>query len=173
MTGPSPPSSDTGLRVAFYCNLMGWPKRSGGGVRQWVLALANGLVERGVAVDVLTEAPAARFVDEPLLDERVGRVVLGRRGWLARRRLRRYVLDHPGVRLVAALNDFNIAAARLKARLGARAHVTITQHENLSGDGSWRKKLKYRLITRAPSLALSRAAAMLKSLSAATRRTPG
>lgn len=138
-------------RIAFYCNLMGWPKRSGGGVRQWVLALANGLVERGYAVDVLTEAPARRFVDEPRLDARIGRVVLGRKGWFATRRLRAYVAAHPGVRLVAALNDFNFVAARLKPKLGAQAHVMVTQHENLSGDGSWRKKLKYLRITRAVS----------------------
>lgn len=161
MTGSLPTSADAGLRVAFYCNLMGWPKRSGGGVRQWVLALANGLVARGYTVDVLTEAPSRRFVDEPMLDARVGRIVLGRRGWFATRRLRRYVLDHPGVRLVAALNEFNFIAASVKSRLGARAHVTVTQHENLSGEGSWRKKLNYRRITRAVRSHFNRADAVV------------
>ena len=42
-----PAARDGSLRIAFYCNLMGWPKRSGGGVRQWVLTMANALVERG------------------------------------------------------------------------------------------------------------------------------
>ena len=148
MTGSPTSPVDTDLRVAFYCNLMGWPKRSGGGVRQWVLALANGLVARGHAVDVLTEAPQKHFVDEPLLDPRVRRIVLGRRGWFAAQRLQRYVLDHPGVRLVSALNDFNFVAAQLKVRMGARTHVTVTQHENLTGEGSWRKNFNYWRITR-------------------------
>lgn len=131
------------MRIAFYCNLMGWPKKSAGGVRQWVLALANGLVARGYAVDVLTEAPAARFVDEPRLDARVGRVVLGARGPGATRRLNRYVERHPDVRVVAALNEFNLRAARLKRRFGDSVQVMLTQHENLSGDRVWRKRLKY------------------------------
>jgi hypothetical protein len=67
------------LRIAFYCNLMGWPKRSGGGVRQWVLTMANSLVARGYEVDVLSEAPKSKFIDEPQLDPRVGRVLLGYR----------------------------------------------------------------------------------------------
>lgn len=134
------------LRVAFYCNLMGWPKRSEGGVRQWVLTMANALVERGVTVDVLSEAPRSQFVDEPLLDSRVGRVVLGR-GLLVQRRLDEYVRRHPGVRLVAALNHYNVAAAKLKGRVGARVHVMLTQHENLSADAAWRSPLAYRLLT--------------------------
>lgn len=133
------------LRIAFYCNLMGWPKRSSGGVRQWVLTLANGLVARGYAVDVLSEAPASRFRDESLLDTRVGRVVLGI-GPLARRRLKAYVLSHPGVRLVAALNHYNIRAAVLKAHLGDAVHVTLTQHEHLSADAAWQHPLVYRWI---------------------------
>ncbi|NKF23606.1 glycosyltransferase [Solimonas marina] len=137
------------MRIAFYCNLMGWPKKSGGGVRQWVLALANGLVARGHTVDVLTEAPPAKFRDEPRLDPRIGRVVLGRRGPRATRRLRDYLLESGDVRLVAALNDFNLTAARLKPRVGARAQIMLTQHENLSGDRVWRKKLKYWLLGRA------------------------
>ncbi|TAM10618.1 MAG: glycosyltransferase [Nevskiaceae bacterium] len=135
------------LRIAFYCNLMGWPKRSSGGVRQWVLTLANGLVERGYAVDVLSEAPASRFRDELLLDARIGRVVLGI-GPLARRRLKTYVLGHPGVRLVAALNHYNIHAALLKAHLGDAVHVTLTQHEHLSADAAWQHPLVYRWIGR-------------------------
>ncbi|MXS85542.1 hypothetical protein ABO04_06380 [Nitrosomonas sp. HPC101] len=133
------------LRIAFYCNLMGWPKRSSGGVQQWVLTLANGLVARGYAVDVLSEAPASRFRDESLLDTRVGRVVLGI-GPLARRRLKAYVLSHPGVRLVAALNHYNIRAAVLKAHLGDAVHVTLTQHEHLSADAAWQHPLVYRWI---------------------------
>ena len=80
---------------------MGWPKRSSGGVRQWVLTMANALVESGYVVDVLSEALRRRFVDEPLLDARVGRVILGHR-LLARFRLDAYVRAHPGVRAIAA-----------------------------------------------------------------------
>lgn len=137
------------MRIAFYCNLMGWPKKSSGGVRQWVLALANGLVECGHAVDVITEAPPDKFIDEPRLDARVGRVVLGRRGPRATQALLRYLRQHEGVRLVSALNDFNLRAARLKPKIGAHAQIMLTQHENLSGDGVWRKKLKYWLLGRA------------------------
>ncbi len=137
------------MRIAFYCNLMGWPKKSAGGVRQWVLALANRLVERGHEVDVLTEAPEVRFQYEPRLDPRVGRVVLGRRGRGATRQLRDYLQQHPGVRLVGALNEFNLRAARLKPQFGAQVQVMLTQHENLSGDGVWRARLKYWWTRRA------------------------
>jgi glycosyltransferase involved in cell wall biosynthesis len=129
------------LRIAFYCNLMGWPKRSAGGVRQWVLTMANALVERGHEVDVLSEAPRWKFVDEPQLDARVGRVVLGK--VFARRRLDAYVRAHPGVRVVAALNEYNIGAAKLKLRHGARAYVMLTQRENLSADVQWRSPKRY------------------------------
>jgi glycosyltransferase involved in cell wall biosynthesis len=149
------------LRIAFYCNLMGWPKPSSGGVRQWVLALANGLVARGYTVDVLTESPQRYFKDEPLLDARVGRVVLGRRGLIATHNLRRYVRQHPGVRLVGALNDFNLRAAALKPGFGGNAHVMVTQHENLSGDAVWRKALKYRWTTRAITREFNRADAVV------------
>jgi glycosyltransferase involved in cell wall biosynthesis len=130
------------VRIAFYCNLMGWPKRSGGGVRQWVLTMANALVERGYTVDVLSEAPKSRFVDEPLLDARVGRVLLGHK-LLSRFRLDAYVRAHPGVRIVAALNEFNIRAAKLKQRFGPRVYVMVTQRENLSADVEWRSPRKY------------------------------
>jgi glycosyltransferase involved in cell wall biosynthesis len=135
-------TADDGLRIAFYCNLMGWPKRSSGGVRQWALTMANALVERGIAVDMLCEAPASRFVDEPLLDRRVGRVILGG-VLLARWRLHRYVRRHPGVRVVAALNHYNVGAARLKRRFGADVHVMLTQRENLSADAAWLSQRKY------------------------------
>lgn len=135
-------TAEPALRVAFYCNLMGWPKRSSGGVRQWVLTLANALVERGVAVDVLCEAPASKFIDEPLLDPRVGRVVLGR-FLLARWRLDGYVRRHPGVRIISALNHYNIGAAKLKRRFGASAHVMLAQHENLSADQAWLSRRKF------------------------------
>jgi glycosyltransferase involved in cell wall biosynthesis len=130
------------LRIAFYCNLMGWPKRSGGGVRQWVLTMANALVARGYEVDVLSEAPKSKFVDEPQLDPRVGRVLLGYRIF-SRLKLDAYVRANPGVRVVAALNEFNIRAAKLKQRVGARAYVMITQRENLSADAEWRSPRKY------------------------------
>src|SRR3546814_21036276 len=81
------PQHEAPLHIAFYCNLLGWPKRSGGGVRQWVLTMANALVEAGHQVDILTEAPARRFIDEPLLDARIRRVLLGK-GILAGFRLR-------------------------------------------------------------------------------------
>jgi glycosyltransferase involved in cell wall biosynthesis len=143
-------TSDTSaapLRIAFYCNLMGWPKRSSGGVRQWALTMANALVERGHAVDMLTEAPALMFTDEPLLDARVGRVLLGK-GFLARRRLDAYVRRYPGVRIVAALNHYNIGAAKLKQRMGERVYVMLTQRENLSADVAWRSPRKYRKAVR-------------------------
>nr|WP_293250959.1 glycosyltransferase [Panacagrimonas sp.] len=130
------------LRIAFYCNLMGWPKRSSGGVRQWVLTMANALVDAGHAVDVLSEAPRRRFVDEPLLDARVGRVILGY-PWLARWRLDAYVRAHPGVRVVSALNHYNVEAARLKRRFKDRVHVMLTQRENLSADAAWLSARKY------------------------------
>src|SRR3546814_4645283 len=66
--------------------------------------MANALVEAGHQVDILTEAPARRFIDEPLLDARIRRVLLGK-GILAGFRLRRYVGAHPGVRVVAALRS--------------------------------------------------------------------
>lgn len=146
-SGLEPAAIASSLRVAFYCNLMGWPKRSSGGVRQWVLTMANALVERGHAVDVLSEAPPSRFVDEPLLDARVGRVVLGV-GSEARRRLDDYVAIHPGVRLVAALDYYNLRAARLKHRFGDQVQVMLTQRENLSADAEWRAPIKYWWTTR-------------------------
>ena len=141
------PAAEDGLRIAFYCNLMGWPKRSSGGVRQWVLTMANALVERGIAVDMLCEAPASRFVDEPLLDPRVGRVILGRH-LLARWRLHRYVRRHRGVRIVSALNHYNVGAAQLKRRFGDAVHVTLTQRENLSADAAWLSRRKYERAAR-------------------------
>jgi glycosyltransferase involved in cell wall biosynthesis len=129
------------MRIAFYCNLMAWPKRSAGGVRQWVLTMANALVDRGFEVDVLTEAPRWKFVDEPQLDPRVGRVILGK--LFARYRLDAYVRAHPGVRIVAALNEYNIGAAKLKQRVGANAYVMLTQRENLSADVQWRSPKRY------------------------------
>jgi glycosyltransferase involved in cell wall biosynthesis len=161
--GPLPVNdglADPGLRVAFYCNLMGWPKRSSGGVRQWALTMANALVSRGIAVDMLCEAPASKFVDEPLLDPRVGRVILGR-GLFARFRLDAYVRSHPGVRLVSALNHYNIGAARLKCRFGARVHVMLTQRENLSADQSWLSRGKYGRAARAARELFSRADAVV------------
>jgi glycosyltransferase involved in cell wall biosynthesis len=130
------------LHIAFYCNLMGWPKRSSGGVRQWTLTMANALVARGHRVDILTEAPASKFIDEPLLDARVQRVLLGR-GLLARLRLDAYVRRHPGVRIVSALNHYNIGAAKLKGRFGDRVYVMLTQRENLSADAEWLSRRKY------------------------------
>ena len=148
------------LRIAFYCNLMGWPKRSSGGVRQWVLTMANALVERGYAVDVLTDAPRHRFIDEPLLDARVGRVILGHR-WLARFGLDAYVRRHPGVRIVSALNHYNVEAARLKKRFGGRVHVVLTQRENLSADQAWLSARKYGRATRGARRDFSRADAVV------------
>ncbi|HEY9545554.1 MAG TPA: glycosyltransferase [Solimonas sp.] len=142
------PQHEAPLHIAFYCNLLGWPKRSGGGVRQWVLTMANALVEAGHQVDILTEAPARRFIDEPLLDARIRRVLLGK-GILAGFRLRRYVGAHPGVRVVAALDYYNLRAARLKRRFGDQVHVMLTQRENLSADAAWRKAIKYRRTTQA------------------------
>ena len=136
------------LRIAFYCNLIAWPKRSSGGVRKWVLTMANALVERGYSVDLLCETPRFKFVDEPLLDPRVTRIVLGV-GLLARLRRHRYVQQHPGVRLVAALNRYNIRATRIKRKFGARVHVMLTQRENLSADVEWRNPRKYKKETRA------------------------
>lgn len=121
---------------------MAWPKRSMGGVRQWALTMANALVARGYVVEMLSEAPVDRFVDEPLLDARVGRVVLGK-GIAAQWRLIDYVRRYPGVRIVAALDHYNLAAARLKRLFGARVHVMLTQRENLSADRVWRKRFKY------------------------------
>lgn len=144
---PDSPRSSAPLRIAFYGNLMGWPKRSSGGVRQWTLTMANALVERGYPVDVLSEAPAARFVDEPLLDARVGRVILGK-GRAAFRQLRAYADRHPGVRIVSALDHYNLRAALLKRECGERIHVMLTQRENLSADAAWRARIKYWLITR-------------------------
>ncbi|HEU0197893.1 MAG TPA: glycosyltransferase [Nevskiaceae bacterium] len=138
--------TDAPLHIAFYCNLMGWPKRSHGGVRQWVLALANGLVASGYRVDVLSEALPGHFKDEALLDPRVRRVMLGI-GFCARWRLRSYILNHPGIRLVSALNHYNIHAARLKEQLGKRVHVTLTQHEHLSAEGRWLHPVPYRRLT--------------------------
>lgn len=138
----SPPAAPD-LHIAFYCNLMGWPKRSSGGVRQWTLTLANALIKLGFRVDILTEAPASRFVDEPLLDARVRRVILGR-SLLARFRLDAYVRKHPGVRIVSALNHYNVSAAKLKGRFGNRVHVMLTQRENLSADEAWLSARKYR-----------------------------
>lgn len=135
------------LHIAFYCNLMGWPKRSSGGVRQWVLTMANALVGLGHRVDVLSEAPPERFVDEPLLDPRVGREILGK-GRAASRALRDYVRSHPGLRLVAALDYYNLRAAALKPEFGEALQVMVTQRENLSADKAWRSPLKYWLTTR-------------------------
>jgi glycosyltransferase involved in cell wall biosynthesis len=135
------------LHIAFYCNLMGWPKRSSGGVRQWVLTMANALVERGYRVEVLSEAPPQQFIDEPLLDARVGRVVLGK-GRAAWRALRAHVAAHPGLRLVAALDYYNLRAAKLKHEFGAAVQVMVTQRENLSADAAWRSPFKYWWITR-------------------------
>src|SRR3546814_12038235 len=125
------PQHEAPLHIAFYCNLLGWPKRSGGGVRQWVLTMANALVEAGHQVDILTEAPARRFIDEPLLDARIRRVLLGK-GILAGFRLRRYVGAHHGDRVVAALDYYNLRAARLKRRFGDQVPVMLHTHANLS-----------------------------------------
>lgn len=157
---PSAASPRDPLRIAFYCNLMGWPKRSSGGVRQWVLTMANALVECGHTVDVLTDAPRNRFVDEPLLNARVGRVILGHR-LLARFRLDAYVRRHPGVRVVSALNHYNVEAARLKKRFGARVHVMLTQRENLSADAAWLSRKKYGRATRGARRDFSRADAVV------------
>lgn len=132
------------LHIAFYCSLMAWPKPSSGGVRPWALSLANALVARGHAVDVLSEAPPDRFVDEPLLDSRVGRVILGK-GLMARLRLIAYVRRHPDLHLVTALNRYNLGAVMLKPLFGPRVHLCLTQHENLSADVAWKKPNKYRL----------------------------
>ena len=143
---------------------MGWPKRSSGGVRQWVLTMANALVESGYVVDVLSEAPRRRFVDEPLLDARVGRVILGHR-LLARFRLDAYVRAHPGVRIVSALNHYNVEAARLKRRFKDRVHVTLTQRENLSADAAWLSARKYGRATQGARRDFSRADAVVRFLS--------
>jgi glycosyltransferase involved in cell wall biosynthesis len=156
---PAAPSQGT-LRIAFYCNLMGWPKRSSGGVRQWVLTMANSLVDAGYVVDVLSEAPRRRFVDEPLLDPRVGRVILGH-PWLARWRLDAYVRAHPGVRVVSALNHYNVEAARLKRRFKSRVHVMLTQRENLSADAAWLSAKKYGRATRGARRDFSQADAVV------------
>lgn len=156
MSSPSSPP----LRIAFYCNLMAWPKRTEGGVRQWVLALANGFAARGYAVDVLSEAPDAEFKDEPLLDARVRRIVLGK-GLDSVRRLHRYVEDHPGVRIIAGLNYYNLRAALLKRRYGERVHVTIVQHEHLSADAAWRSGLSQKLIGLAVRLLFNSADAVI------------
>lgn len=154
----SPPT--TPLHIAFYCNLMAWPKRTEGGVRQWVLALANGFAARGYAVDVLSEAPDEHFRDEPLLDARVGRVVLGK-GLESWRRLDRYVDAHPGVRIIAGLNYYNLRAALLKRRLGERVQVTLVQHEHLSADAAWRSGLSQKLIGLAVRLLFNSADAVI------------
>ena len=148
------------LHIAFYCNLIAWPKRSSGGVRKWALTMANALVERGHSVDMLCETTAAKFVDEPLLDPRVKRVLLGI-SLIARIRLNRYVRQHPGVRLIAALNHYNLGAARVKRRFGARVYVMVTQRENLSADAEWRKLRKYRAVTHAIRAQFNRADAVV------------
>lgn len=140
---------------------MGWPKRSSGGVRQWVLTMANALVDRGHVVDVLSEAPRRSFVDEPLLDARVGRVILGGHPWLARFRLNAYVRAHPDVRIVSALNHYNVEAARLKRRFGSRVHVTLTQRENLSADSAWLSVRKYARATQGARRDFSQADAVV------------
>ncbi|HKR46509.1 MAG TPA: glycosyltransferase [Paraburkholderia sp.] len=153
-------SADAQLSIGFYTNLISWPKRSSGGVRQWVLTMANALAARGHQVDLLCETPAWKFVDEPLLDPRVNRIILGI-GFLARMRLWRYVQNHPGVRIVSALNHYNLEAARLKARFGSRVHVTLTQRENLSADAEWRRPHKYRALKSAVQTHFNRADAVV------------
>src|SRR3546814_14577708 len=88
--------------------------------------MANALVEAGHQVDILTEAPARRFIDEPLLDAPIRRVLLGK-GILAGFRLRRYVGAHPGVRVVAALVYYNLRAASLQRRSGDQVPVLLTK----------------------------------------------
>jgi glycosyltransferase involved in cell wall biosynthesis len=95
-----------------------------------------------------------------LLDARVGRVVLGR-GLLARWRLNAYVRAHPGVRIVSALNYYNVEAARLKRRFGGRVHVMLTQRENLSADAAWLSPRKYGRATRGARRDFSRADAVV------------
>lgn len=140
--------AENSLHIAFYCNLMSWPKRSGGGVRQWVLTMANALIARGYRVDILSEAPARRFIDEPLLDARVRRVLLCG-SLLACLRLRRYVRQHLGVRVVAALDHYNQRAAQLNRHFGDCVHIMLTQRENCSADAAWCKLGKYRRTVRA------------------------
>ncbi len=92
-------------------------------------------------------APSRRLLDEPTLDVRVRRVNLGRTG-LAPIRLMSYARKHPGVKLVSALDRYNILIAMLKRRLTAHAHahVTLTQHEMPSGDCAFLKPMKARVL---------------------------
>ena len=84
------------MRIAFYCNLMGWPKRSAGGVRQWVLTMANALVERGHEVDVLSEAHV-RTIPFENLDVILGRPIDLELGAIERKLVHEYLKDRGGV----------------------------------------------------------------------------
>ena len=153
---PKPSSSEPPLHIAFYCSLMAWPKPSSGGVRPWTLRLVNELIERGHHVDVLTEAPAKRFRDEPGLSPKAGRVILGT-GLAAKLRLAAYLHRNPGVRLVTALNRYNNWGALLKWLFGDRVRLTVTQHEHLSADARWKSARQFWINTRSVRLLWKRA----------------
>ncbi len=101
---------------------------------------------------ILSEPPARRFIEELLLDARVRRVLLGG-SLLAGLRLRRYVRQHLGVRVVAArdhyLDHYNERAAPLKRHAGDRIHIMLTQRENCSADAAWCTLGKHRRMVRA------------------------
>jgi glycosyltransferase involved in cell wall biosynthesis len=136
-SGPQPPS---GAAVAFYL-----PSLCGGGAERVMVNLAEGMIERGLPVDMVVAAAEGALLDRlppgvRLVDLRAGRVIRSLPplvGYLRRERPRAVIASMGHANLVA------LWAARLAGR-GTRVVVTVhnTMSQSSREQSGWARRIQ-------------------------------
>jgi glycosyltransferase involved in cell wall biosynthesis len=140
MRRSSGPESPAGGAVAFYL-----PSLCGGGAERVMVNLAEGMVERGLPVDMVVAAAEGELLDRlpagvRLVDLRAGRVIRSLPplvGYLRRERPRAVIASMGHANLVA------LWAARLAAR-GTRVLVTVhnTMSQSSREQSGWARRIQ-------------------------------
>ena len=117
---------DTGSRVALYL-----PSLSGGGAERVMVLLANGLTERGLAVDLVLARAEGPYLKEVSPTVRV--IDLGAtRVTYSLTPLIRYLRKEKPAALLSALNHANVVACLAHRLAGVPTRLIVTEHSTLS-----------------------------------------
>lgn len=136
----------SGTKLAIYL-----PSLAGGGAERAMLNLAQGLTERGCAVDLVlarAQGPYLKEVDEPiqLVDLQASRVLT------SLPRLARYLQREQPVALISALNYANVVAIWARRVAGVSSRVLVNEQNTISRSAPssrrWRQRMVPHLVKR-------------------------